>query len=583
MTIPPTEPNTAPAPSDARGNAWLGARTALALRRSARFNTIWGVSFGVLTVLALLVPILGGDPSAAARATNGRLAADTLRSAQRVRDASAAVERAESLLVAARAPLATVPELPPPERRSTPSIAAATSSLADLIARIDRARTERATGAWIALADHPAVSAGPRMRSLVDSLRAYATRSSTPDLQQRVARAGNTIVAIAQNRRAELEANGAGVVSAAAAPTPVRVSTPARTAAVVALPDTSALRAALAAARDTLARAQRSHDSLAAALLGAAPANEPRGGLSLVAAVPAIMMAALLILGLLARFGLALQSQISAPTLADASEAERIVRAPVLATVRDAMLDGPARFQPSGIDPFRILYLGLTATGTRVRTSIVTGADPVIVAATAARLAIASAADHRQTLIVDLDPVEIPLSRTFRERAEPGTTDALARAFTWREVARPVGSSDGLPITLLPAGTERQDFVSGTERQELMDSFTRLRATYELTIVAAPPGQMAVAGTLVDASPVILTATVGETALSDLEREVADLRAANHRIQGVVLWDAPRPELPSRAELAALLSKRKGRTPGGSFEAVQRATGSKSDSTRRPQ
>jgi Mrp family chromosome partitioning ATPase len=282
-------------------------------------------------------------------------------------------------------------------------------------------------------------------------------------------------------------------------------------------------------------------------------------------------MASVLILGLLVRFATALSREIKAPTLADASEAERLTRAPVLATVRNAMLEGPARFHPSGIDPFRILYLSLTATGTRVRTAIVTGSDPIIAAATGARLAIAAAADHRQTLVVDLDAMHIPLSRTFRERAEPGTSDVLARAFTWREVARPVGSSDGLLITLLPAGTERNDAVVGEAWDTLLESFARLRGAYELTIVVAPPEQLALAKTLVEAAPVILTTVAGETSLAALEREVADIRSANHRLQGLVIWDAPRPELPSRAELAALVSKRKGRTPGGSFEAVQRA------------
>lgn len=583
MANPPLEPTTASAPADARGNAWLGARATLAARRSARFSRIWGVSFGTLTLLALVLPMLGSDPAAAARATNGRQAADTLRSAQRLRDAGAAVARAESLLVLAR--VATVPSPAPPVLANRPASGSVlvSATLADLIARIERARSERTASAWIALAEHPAVSTGPRMRSLADSMRAYTARPNEPGLQQRIGRTGVSIVAISQNRRAELEASGVTTVSAPAA-APDRTSAPPVAPAGVAVPDTGALRSALAAARDTLLRVQRTHDSLTAALLTAVPANAPRrGGLSLTSASPAIALASFLVIGLLARFGLALSGEIGAPTLADAREAERIVRAPVLATVRDAMLDGPARFQPSGIDPFRILYLGLTATGTRVRTSIVTGADPVIVAATAARLAIASAADHRQTLIVDLDPLEIPLSRTFRERAEPGTTDILARAFTWREVARPVGSSDGLPITLLPAGTERQDFATGTEMQELMESFGKLRASYELTVVASPPTQMAVAGMLVEASPVILTAVAGETSLADLEREVTALRAANHRIQGLVLWDAPRPELPSRAELAALLSKRKGRTPGGSFEAVQRATGGKTGSTKRPQ
>ena len=338
------------------------------------------------------------------------------------------------------------------------------------------------------------------------------------------------------------------------------------------VPDTVALRATLASARDAAVAARRTHDSLTAAARTLEVAGpSPDRGLTLAAASPAIAMATFLVIGLLLRFATALSREMNAPTLADATEAARYARAPVLTTVREAMLEGPARFHPSGIDPFRILYLGLTATGTRVRTAIVTGADPVIAAATGARLAIAAAADHRQTLVVDLDAVNIPLSRTFRERAEPGTTDALAHAFTWREVARPVGSSDGLPITLLPAGTERQDLSSGAEQQELMEQFMRLRATYELTIVVAPQDRIALAATLVEAGPVILTAVAGVTLLSDLEREVAAIRTGSHRLQGVVLWDAPRPELPSRAELAAMLSKRKGRTPGGSFEAVQRA------------
>ncbi len=508
-------------------------------------------------------------------AANGRLAADTLRSAQRLREALAAEESADSVLaMALERPVAKA--IPAPVAR----VSVVSPTTAELVTRIERARRERSTAAMVAVTEHPAVSAGPRMRALADSLRAFDARARADAgldpaqravIQERIARTGNTILAIAQNRRSELEA--AGVVAVPAAPASSRPSLAAQSDVPDArVADTASLRALLAAAREAVGAARRTHDSLTAVArtLDVADTSRDRS-LSLAAASPAIAMAALLVLGLVLRFATALSQEMNAPTLADATEAERYARAPVLTTVREAMLEGPARFHPSGIDPFRILYLGLTATGTRVRTAIVTGADPVIAAATGARLAIAAAADHRQTLIVDLDAVNIPLSRTFRERAEPGTNDALAHAFTWREVARPVGSSDGLPITLLPAGTERPDLSSGAEQQELMAQFMRLRASYELTIVVAPPDRIALAATLVEAAPVILTAVAGETLLADLEREVAAIRAASHRIQGVVLWDAPRPELPSRAELAALLSKRKGRTPGGSFAAVQRA------------
>lgn len=601
----PTPPNETPPPAvphQTRGNVWLAARASLAARRSAPFAKVWSITFGTLTLLALLVPLLGRDPAAADRAANGQLAADTLRSAQRVRDAASALAVADSLHLAARAQLTAPRAALAPVAIAAPPAAgrAASPALAELSARIERAKRERTVAAWVALSDDPSVSHGPRMRGLADALRSFDARASTlaagagnaaqrDALQQRVGLAGRTIVAIAENRRSELAAAAADSVSVTTPASaqdvppepllrPVAGSSLAERA-----PDTTASHAALRAAQASLVDARRAHDSLTAVLVAQGTAIVPRDrGPTLARASLAIAMAALLLLGLLARFATAMSREMNAPTLADAGEAERLARAPVLTTVREAMLAGPARFHPSGIDPFRILYLGLTATGTRVRTAIVTGADPVIVAATGARLAIAAAADHRQTLVVDLDVANIPLSRTFRERAEPGMSDALARAFTWREVARPVGSSDGLTITLLPAGTDRDDLASGAELAELLESFVRLRSGYELTIIVTPPERIALAAQLVEAGPVILTVATGETTLADLEREVREVRAADHRLQGMVLWDAPRPELPSRAELAATLSKRKGRTPGGSFEAVQRAISPSKSSSKKP-
>ncbi len=593
----PTPPSETPPPAElpqTRGNVWLAARASLAARRSAPFAKVWSITFGALTLLAFLVPLLGRDPAAADRAANGQLAADTLRSAQRVRDALSAVAVADSLHLDARAQLTAPRAAPTPlARAAAPAAPVSTAdrtfsrALAQLSASIERAKRERTVAAWVALSEDPSLNRGPRVRSLMDSLRSFDARASAlttgaestaqrDELQQRAGRAGRTIVAIAENRRSELAAAdsisvrslvGVPVVLAEPAPRPVAGSSFTERA-----PDTTTSLSALRVAQESLADARRAHDSLTAVLVAQTTASVPRDrGPTLARASLAIAMAALLLLGLLVRFATAMSREMNAPTLADAGEAERVARAPVLTTVRAAMLDGPARFHPSGIDPFRILYLGLTATGTRVRTAIVTGADPVIVAATGARLAIAAAADHRQTLVVDLDVANIPLSRTFRERAEPGMSDALARAFTWREVARPVGSSDGLTITLLPAGTERDDLASGAELEELLESFVRLRSGYELTIIVTPPERIALAAQLVEAGPVILTVAAGETALADLEREVRQVRAADRRLQGMVLWDAPRPELPSRAELAATLSRRKGRTPGGSFEAVQRA------------
>ena len=565
------------------GSEWFVARATLALRRSGRFARGWALSVGTLALIALVIPFASGDPNAAEKSRLERQAADTLLSAQRLRRAEAAMAVAESTLAAAQAQ----PELPrrvvvPP--RAIPTVTRALDpALTSLDEAIQEARRLRTVTSWMTVAGHPAVGSGPRMRGLGDSLTALSVRrdalvsgperdQQVADLTQRIGRVGYTILAIAENRRGELMAGGGPAVAPAPlAPAPTAI---AAMPSPIARLDTVALLAARTTARDTLAASRRRHDSLVLAVRSAGTALAGRGRSTIALASPAIALALILLVGLLVRVASALSQEMNAPTLAHAHEAERVSGAPVLATVRDAMLDGPARFRPSGVDPFRMLYLSLTATGTRARTAIVTGSDPLIAAATGARLAIAAAADHRTTLIVDLDPVGIGLARVFRERAEPGLTDALAGAFRWRELARPVGSSDGLPITLLPAGTER-DVPTGDAFAEVRDEFSKFRASYELTIFVAPRAQLELAAALLGSSPLILTALAGETLVGRFAAESELIRSAGLRLQGTVLWDAPKPEVPSRAELAALLSKRKGRTPGGSFEAVNKAIGNK--------
>jgi Mrp family chromosome partitioning ATPase len=449
---------------------------------------------------------------------------------------------------------------------------------------IDEARRLRTVGAWLAVAERPEVSFGPRMRSLADTLRALsAARDTLPpglsrdrelsELTQRIGRTGYTILAIAENRRLDLDARGDSVAPAQPeppAPIPTPAARPAR-AAEDERPDTVEVGPVLRSARDSASRARAVHDSLGTVLrlLDSTLAATPPSRLA--AGTPALALFGVLIVGLLLRFAVALAGEMRAPSLASPREAESLAGVPVLATVRDALLDGPARFRPSGVDPFRMLYLGLTATGTRTRTAIVIGTDPVITAAVGARLAIAAAADHRATLILDLDPAQIALARVLRERAEPGLTDALAGSFRWKEVARPIGSSDGLPITILPSGTERDDFATGEALDRLLEEFAKFRAGFELTILVGPPSAVDLAQSLVGPSPLMLTTSTGDTPVERFGAECTALRAEGRRPHGVILWDAERPTLPSRAELAALVSQRKGRTPGGSFEAVRRA------------
>jgi hypothetical protein len=271
------------------------------------------------------------------------------------------------------------------------------------------------------------------------------------------------------------------------------------------------------------------------------------------------------------RVGSAVTQEMREPTLAHAMEAERAVGAPALAVVRDAIPDGPLRFRPSGVDPFRVLYLGLTATGTRARSVVVTGDDIIIATAVAARLAIAAAADHRTTLVAELDPEQIALARMFRDHPEPGFKDAMAGAFKWREVARPVGSSDGLTIQMIPAGTSRGPERDMAVEAESRAGFSEFRDGFEFTILVVALPDLSQARELLAGAPLVLCGTLGETPVAQFTTNGARVQEGAEKLHSVVIWDAPRPILPSRAELAAFLSKRKGRTPGGSFKAVQEA------------
>ncbi len=570
------------------GSAWLPARTALAFARSRPFAIRWAAVTGGAAVIAFILPFLSGDSGRADRARLERMAADTLRSAQRLRAADQRVAAAESLLIEVRREHETARAAAARPRTSgTTAARLATAdpstdpAVIDLDARIAEARRARSVAAYLEVSEHPAVRLGPRMRLLADSLRTMdgriASEPDSPDLAVAIGRVGRTIVAMAEYRRQEM--TGTAPVDVAVEPPPAATLPTTITSPP---PDTNPIIERLSFARDTVARARRTHDSLTIAMRATGAARGPAPQSLASRLLPGIALLVLLVVGIAARVIAALRRELATPTVADAAEAERITGLRVLAAVREAPEEGPARFRPSGVDPFRMLYLGLTATGTRARTAIVVGEDPDVTAAVGSRLAIAAAADHRNTLIVDLDPARIAVSRTFRERAEPGLHDVLARAFTWREVARPVGSSDGLPITLLPAGTERDDRATGDAGTQLLAEFARLRAAYELTIVVTSLKDLTLALELVEGSQVVLSTVAGESTVSALVDEVSALRSGGKKVQGLVVWSAPRPQLPTRAELAALLGKRKGRTPGGSFEAVRRVVGDNDKGTKKP-
>ncbi|MBX3174190.1 MAG: hypothetical protein KF709_07240 [Gemmatimonadaceae bacterium] len=539
----PAAPRQRPPRRPLTGAAWWYARASLAVRRTRGFLRWWLAVGGTIAVAVLLIPVATDDPGATARAVLERAAADSLRSWARLQAAERATEVADSLLREAG--------------RGTDAsrMAPATSSrpldpvLGALVEALATARAQRSAAAYLALADAEAVRYGPRMLALADSLRSTGEESE----RQRI---GRTVMAIADYRRAELES------AAPREPAP-ELRVPAA--------DTAALRAE----RDRLAdsvRAATSRHELSRSAVARAAAGLDRAREASTPISPAPLVLLVLVLGVLGRVGAALLHEMRAPTLASVEEAERSVGASVLSLVRDPLPEGALRFRPRGVDPFRVLYLALTSTGTRSRSVIVAGHDPVVSAAVAARLAVAAAADHRSTLVLELNADVIALSRIFRDHAEPGFTDALAGRFAWRDVARPVGSSDGLNMQMIPAGSTPDAELPEAARATALKGFADFRERHELTIVTVGVADAERARELLPSAPQVLCGVVGITPVEVFARDGGSLEATGDRLHSVVLWDAPLPNLPSRAELAAHLSKRKGRTPGGSFKAVEAAT-----------
>jgi Mrp family chromosome partitioning ATPase len=197
-----------------------------------------------------------------------------------------------------------------------------------------------------------------------------------------------------------------------------------------------------------------------------------------------------------------------------------------------------------------MLYLGLTATGTRTRTVAISGDDRAVAATVSGRLARAAATDARATLLVDADAEGSSLAGYYNEPPEPGFSDAVAGVRLWREVARPIGASEKLAIDVVPAGSIRQGELDAATRDTARAEFARFRAEYDFCIAVAPTdAALDLLCALVDAPAVVLCTELGRTTLEGLRVSAARLRQIGAQVHGVVLWDADSPHVASRNSL----------------------------------
>jgi Mrp family chromosome partitioning ATPase len=275
------------------------------------------------------------------------------------------------------------------------------------------------------------------------------------------------------------------------------------------------------------ARADSAERKRLTQVLGASP---------LAAAIAALVVAGALI------FTLAVIAEARRPTVAHAREAERLAGVPVLGTAHPGHLptEGRARLQlGTGIDPLRMVYLALTASGTRERTVCITGDDPDVIGAVAGRLAVSAAADARATVAVDIASGTPSVARYFGERHEPGFSEAIAAVRLWREVTRSVGASEGLGLDVVPAGARRADTVESVAMASNRSEFTLFTSEYDFTVLAAPTREsLAIVVQLCAKPATVYVARIAKTSLEALAADVRALQGLGIDLHGILLVDS---------------------------------------------
>jgi Mrp family chromosome partitioning ATPase len=291
-----------------------------------------------------------------------------------------------------------------------------------------------------------------------------------------------------------------------------------------------------------------------------------------VEAPPVAVAAAAAVLALAVGYATALLVEVRRPRLADRDEAERVARVRVLAVVRpDADVD-PERARRradarvpalvnAAVESYRLVYLGLSATGARVSRVAVTAAEPGVAAAVALNIAVAAAEDGRSTLVVDADVRHAVASGALGVRDRLGLADAVHAGLPVEELVTRVPVGRGAALHVLPAGGNagagrgrapvRAEGAAGADEDPRAELARTARA-YDMTVTSLPPvaagaadrmaGPEAVARDVL-AGDVIVCARAGHTPLAGLTREIARLNALGAHVHGLVIWDDDPPTL----------------------------------------
>jgi Mrp family chromosome partitioning ATPase len=492
-------------------------------------------------------------PRPAERPDTARLKAADAAAAEHLRQAEEAVARARAR--AARRAIAPAPDtLPTAVRERRDSLQTAIARLTTLL---ERAEAAPLFASYRALGAVPEMQRDPRVPALLDSLADIerqrdafgATGGVDPlfvALTSRAGELGRALQQIGAARRSEMRQD----VERLRPPPP----------AVVTLPPVDTMPAALA--RDTareavtrtqvaLARARERNRQLDAR-------QERAREISAIAASPVAMLAASLIFGLAAGFGIALVAELRSPRVADTREIERLVSLPVIARVgatervpersRRRVDREVAPIIDQATDTYRQLYLSLADAATNLPVVAITGEEPSVVATLSVNLAVAAAHQARHALVIDADVTVHSVSAALHVPPAPGATESIVGEVEWPEVIIHAVVGRDRTIDVIPAGRRRvPDEVTS---RTLRGAVAHLTRRYDTVVLSAPWLREVPLEQTVSASPgIVIVARTGRTTAVGLKRLVTAIGQAGGTVRGIVAWEAPDPVIPLLSEV----------------------------------
>jgi Mrp family chromosome partitioning ATPase len=538
---------------------WLGRRARNAARRTALLGVAGGLVFVGMLVTLIVIPHRARRAAAAImprpseRPDTARLMAADAAAAERMERAEAALARSRAQAVRRAQPPA--PDTLPTELRERRDTLEA--SIARLTTLLERAEAAPLFASYRALGSAPELQRDPRVPALLDSLSEIerqrdafgATGGVDPlfvALTSRAGALGRSLQQIGAAHRAEMRREVE------------RLRPPSRP--VVTLPPIDTMPVALArdSARERVTRTR-------AALTSARERNrqldarqERAREISAIAASPVAMLAASLIFGLAAGFGIALIAELRGPRVADAREIERLVGLPVIARV-GATERVPERSRrradrevapiiDQATDTYRQLYLSLADAATNLPVVAITGEEPSVVATLSVNLAVAASHQARHALIIDADVTVHSVSAALHVPPAPGATESLTGEMEWPEVIVHAVVGRDRTIDVIPAGRRRaaNEVVSRT----LREAVAHLARRYDTVVLSAPWLREVPLEQTVSASPgIVVVARTGRTTAVGLKRLVTAIRDAGGSVRGIVAWEAPDPVIPLLSEV----------------------------------